>query len=81
MSAIGGVSLLAVGAFAYQAVVGMAERVARETATTLIESADYVAKLQEDAISAINAYPVDPGLTTSCAVLRTGSRDFSLRDR
>ena len=27
------------------------------------------------------AYPVDPGLTTSCAVLRTGSRDFSLRDR
>ena len=27
------------------------------------------------------AYPVDPGLTTSCAVLRTGSRGFSLRDR
>ena len=31
--------------------------------------------------SAEKAYPVDPGLTTSCAVLRTGSRGFSLRDR
>ncbi len=32
-------------------------------------------------IESPKAYPVDTGLTTSCAVLRTGSRDFSLRDR
>ena len=40
-----------------------------------------ISEMVEDYIRTKKAYPVDPGLTTSCAVLRTGSRDFSLRDR
>ncbi|MDP3960092.1 MAG: hypothetical protein Q8Q26_08545 [Pseudorhodobacter sp.] len=49
-----------------------------KTGSVSVNLADY---LHIDLIDTVQkAYPVDPGLTTSCAVQRTGSRDFSLQD-
>ena len=47
---------------------------------TAVEPSLDVSSVTDASISHAKAYPVDPGLTTSCAVPRTGSRDFSLRD-